>query len=114
LGQVGASIIVRHGRYSNTTGPNPCDYDADEIIGCAALRLRIGAQRLRSECMDCSASSLASEINAKSAARSQHNGGVNVLLCDASVRFIVNGINSQVWHALHTRNQKDLANLEAE
>lgn len=106
LGQVGASIIVRHGQFSNTTGPNACDYDSDEIIGCAALKLKLGPQRLRGECMDCNESILASELNAKSTSRSLHSGGVNVMMCD-SVRFLVNGIDSQLWHALHTRNQKE-------
>lgn len=108
LGQVGASVIVRHGQFSNTTGPNSCDYDSDEIIGCAALKQKLGPQRLRGECMDCNDSSLASEINAKSTARSLHNAGVNVMMCDSSARFIADSVDSRIWHALHTRNRKDL------
>jgi prepilin-type N-terminal cleavage/methylation domain-containing protein/prepilin-type processing-associated H-X9-DG protein len=37
------------------------------------------------------------------AARSAHAGGVNVLLCDGSVRPVANGIDLQVWRALSTR-----------
>jgi prepilin-type N-terminal cleavage/methylation domain-containing protein/prepilin-type processing-associated H-X9-DG protein len=37
------------------------------------------------------------------AARSRHPGGVNLLLCDGTVRFITNGITTATWHALATR-----------
>ncbi|MFM8272987.1 MAG: DUF1559 domain-containing protein [Gemmata sp.] len=35
-------------------------------------------------------------------ARSRHSGGVNAVLCDGSVRFIVNGILPSTWQALST------------
>jgi prepilin-type N-terminal cleavage/methylation domain-containing protein/prepilin-type processing-associated H-X9-DG protein len=37
-------------------------------------------------------------------ARSRHSGGVNLLLCDGSVRFAANGVDPVVWRALSTRN----------
>jgi prepilin-type processing-associated H-X9-DG protein len=36
------------------------------------------------------------------AARSRHNGGVNVLFADGDVRFVQNNINIGVWQALGT------------
>ena len=41
-------------------------------------------------------------------ARSRHPGGVNVLLCDGSVRFIKDTINVEVWWALSTRNRGEV------
>lgn len=37
------------------------------------------------------------------AARSYHNGGVNAVFCDGSIRFIANVIELPVWQALGTR-----------
>jgi prepilin-type N-terminal cleavage/methylation domain-containing protein/prepilin-type processing-associated H-X9-DG protein len=37
-------------------------------------------------------------------ASSDHSGGVNVLFCDGSVRFIKSSISMQTWWALGTRN----------
>jgi len=39
-----------------------------------------------------------------SAARSRHTGGVNVAMCDGSVRFIENSIPLAIWQALGTMN----------
>jgi len=114
LGQVGASVIVRHGQFSNTGGPNACDYDADRFIGCSALKQLLGSASLRRDCMDCEPFALETEINVKSTARSLHDGGVMVLLCDGAVRFVVDSIDLGTWHALHTRNQKDDAALSGE
>jgi prepilin-type N-terminal cleavage/methylation domain-containing protein/prepilin-type processing-associated H-X9-DG protein len=41
-------------------------------------------------------------------ASSMHSQGVNVLLCDGSVRFVNNGVSVATWRALGTRNGSDL------
>jgi prepilin-type processing-associated H-X9-DG protein len=43
-----------------------------------------------------------------STARSRHPGGVNVWLCDGSVRFVVNSVSMATWRALATRNNGDV------
>ncbi len=43
-----------------------------------------------------------------STARSQHPGGVNVLMADASVRFVGETITQAVWRGLGTRNGGEL------
>ena len=37
------------------------------------------------------------------AARSNHIGGVTILLCDGSIRFVANSINPTTWRSLSTR-----------
>jgi prepilin-type processing-associated H-X9-DG protein len=37
------------------------------------------------------------------AARSEHPGGVNVAMCDGSVRFVSENVNLEIWRALGTR-----------
>jgi prepilin-type processing-associated H-X9-DG protein len=40
---------------------------------------------------------------ALTAARGNHPGGVNVLLCDGAIRFVEDSIDLDAWHALATR-----------
>jgi prepilin-type N-terminal cleavage/methylation domain-containing protein/prepilin-type processing-associated H-X9-DG protein len=46
----------------------------------------------------------ASHNKALSTARSYHNGGANLLLCDGSVRFVGDGVGLAAWRALATRS----------
>lgn len=41
------------------------------------------------------------------AARSRHNGGVNVLTMDGAAHFVTDGVSLQVWRALATRSGND-------
>ena len=43
-----------------------------------------------------------------SAARSRHTGGVNVALCDGSVRFVRNSISIATWQSLGTMNGSEV------
>ena len=45
-------------------------------------------------------------------ARSRHPGGVNMALCDASVRFISTSINLATWQALGTIRGGETVNIE--
>jgi prepilin-type N-terminal cleavage/methylation domain-containing protein/prepilin-type processing-associated H-X9-DG protein len=46
--------------------------------------------------------------NEYNAARSRHQGGVNVAFCDGSVRWISNNVSLTTWEALGTMNGNDL------
>ena len=50
----------------------------------------------------------ATGANVQLSARSQHVGGVHVLLCDGSVRFASNNISLAVWQALGSMNGGDI------
>jgi len=43
------------------------------------------------------------------AARIMHTNGVNLLLCDGSVRFVQNGVNLATWRAIGTRANGEVA-----
>jgi prepilin-type N-terminal cleavage/methylation domain-containing protein/prepilin-type processing-associated H-X9-DG protein len=47
-----------------------------------------------------------------STARSRHAGGVNVGLCDGSVRFVSNAVQLPAWRALATRNTGEVLTLD--
>jgi prepilin-type N-terminal cleavage/methylation domain-containing protein/prepilin-type processing-associated H-X9-DG protein len=46
--------------------------------------------------------------NCSMSANSSHTNGVNLLLCDGSVRFVSNGISLHSWRALGTRNGNEV------
>jgi prepilin-type N-terminal cleavage/methylation domain-containing protein/prepilin-type processing-associated H-X9-DG protein len=41
-------------------------------------------------------------------ARSSHSGGVNLLLCDGSVRFVANSVDADTWQSLGSRRGGEL------
>ena len=105
LGQVGSSGIARHGKFGDVAGPNQRGIGGDEFIGCGALVEKLGLTALAE--MPCDAHELQQEINAQVGARSLHPGGVQVLMCDGAVHFVVDDVDLDVWHAAHTRQRRD-------
>ena len=53
------------------------------------------------------------ENGATYAAGSRHPGGVNVLLCDGSVRFVKSTVAFEPWNALGTRANNDVISGDA-
>jgi prepilin-type N-terminal cleavage/methylation domain-containing protein/prepilin-type processing-associated H-X9-DG protein len=45
--------------------------------------------------------------------RSRHPGGVNVLLCDGSVKFVKNSVNRIVWWAIGSRGLGEVVSADA-
>ncbi|HEV3137073.1 MAG TPA: DUF1559 domain-containing protein, partial [Pirellulales bacterium] len=103
LGQVASSLIARHGKYADAGGPNPLNPGSEEFIGCTALAQKVGEGGLAAERMPCNIEGTAREANTQGAARSMHSGGLNVLFADGSVHFVVDAVDADVWHAMHTR-----------
>src|SRR5262249_8143260 len=46
-------------------------------------------------------------------ASSNHSGGVNVLMCDGSVRFVKSSINMTTWWAIGTKNNNEVVSADA-
>ena len=46
-------------------------------------------------------------------ASSRHSGGVNLLLCDGSVRFVKSSVTSTIWWALGTRNGGEVVSSDS-
>lgn len=102
LGQIGSSVTARHGKHDLHSGD---EAPADEIVNCAILCEDVGFDRLRREGMMCNPQNLG--VNTRVSARSLHDNGVHVLLCDGAVRYINQSIPVDIWHALHTRDRGD-------
>lgn len=107
LGQVGSSAIARSGIHGASGHPNSSDPSGEEFIGCTNLTIAMGTARLEGEGMACNVSGASQEANIQSASRSSHTGGVNILLCDGAVRFVLDDIAGDQWHALQTRASAD-------
>jgi prepilin-type processing-associated H-X9-DG protein len=45
-------------------------------------------------------------------ASSRHTGGVNVVMCDGSARFVSNDVNLLTWRALASRNGEEVIGEE--
>ena len=107
LGQVGSSMIARHGLHDDAGGPNNKSPYSEEFIGCAALTEKLGVAALVAEGMGCYPRLPEREANVQAGARSLHTGGVHVLLCDGSTQFVRDEVDAHVWHAIHTRDRRE-------
>lgn len=102
MGAVGASAIFGHG-VTDDSGPNNCIDVADDILGGQDVADAFGLEYLGAACMGCYG-----KASVQATMRSLHADGVNVGLCDGSVRFLNNSIEHTVkpqtdteWHVLN-------------
>jgi prepilin-type N-terminal cleavage/methylation domain-containing protein/prepilin-type processing-associated H-X9-DG protein len=109
------SALWAHGYVCDANGPNCTWYDADDVQSCSDIAVAIGdgnesvghsaLAALNMACWD------GNGPNWQQAARSMHPGGVNVAMCDGSVRFISDFVelgtsssNLGVWDKLNLSN----------
>jgi prepilin-type N-terminal cleavage/methylation domain-containing protein/prepilin-type processing-associated H-X9-DG protein len=85
-GYLWASGEIRCASYNHYYPPNTTRYDCMSLIPASTTSGRHNYTALGFK-----------------AARSNHPGGVNLLLADGSVRFVTNGIRLDTWQALSTR-----------
>lgn len=104
LGFVGASATARHGIVDEGDyGPNKRPPGSDDIVGCAELKKHFSEEELFAQGMTCHVET-PTEINSQATSRSMHAGGVYVLMGDASVHFISDAVNIDVWYNMHKRD----------
>jgi prepilin-type N-terminal cleavage/methylation domain-containing protein/prepilin-type processing-associated H-X9-DG protein len=102
LGHAGASVLARYGAGSDDNGPNNCSVLGDDVFSdvcstatgiCATTPVNPVSQ---GECMSCYSGAVFDQATI----RSKHPGGVHVAMCDGSVGFINDDIEtSGCWGA---------------
>jgi formylglycine-generating enzyme required for sulfatase activity len=110
LGQIGGSITWAHGVSGDAGGPNNQWKRSDDVLGCGELHRVLGEERLAELRMPCCPYC---RWNAQATARSLHPWGVHVLMLDGSARFIGDGVDPVVWHAIHSRETRFDGLIEA-
>jgi hypothetical protein len=94
MGTAGASALFKHGCGGDANGPNPANPDSDDIEGCDILQTNPGVPRLTSQKMTCWQPCPSMQATV----RSLHPGGTVVVLCDGSVQFMRETIETTGYH----------------
>ncbi len=94
MGTAAASNLTSHGFGGDCNGPNPANESSDDFTGCYDLmwkpEIGPGPAVLTQERMTCCDGCR----NYQAAPRSRHPGGVHVVMCDGSVHWINDDINT--------------------
>ncbi len=87
MGAPGASTLFGHGT-DDDNAPDDCTASADNILGCSDIFSALGSAAVTQACMGCV------DGNTQAVPRSSHYAGIYVAMCDGSVRFIADFIES--------------------
>ncbi|MFO0788566.1 MAG: DUF1559 domain-containing protein [Pirellulales bacterium] len=88
FGHVGGNLLAYHGWGGDDNGPNWCGASGDDIGGVAPLNCL--SAELAATCMSCYGPGAFDQATT----RSTHSGGVFVAMCDGSVQFISDDIET--------------------
>jgi hypothetical protein len=103
LGMVGSSVTHQHGLYGDAGSPNRSTPNADDIYGCHETTEALGREWLIDEKMPCAAHLFRPR---QATARSMHPGGVHCLMLDGSCHFVTDDVSVDVWHVMHSRENR--------
>lgn len=84
MGHAGSSLLAMFGSRGDANGPNACYTNSDDVYCDVSL-----GNMNQTECMSCDPGYFA-----QAAARSQHAGGVFLAMCDGSVQFVSDDIET--------------------
>ncbi|MEW4491102.1 DUF1559 domain-containing protein [Thalassoglobus sp. JC818] len=87
----------------NSADPRQFSWYSGEIR-CASYNHYYSPNSSNYDCVANGPASLGYIASGWKAARSRHSGGVNLLLCDGSARFISDSIDMGIWRSLATRS----------
>jgi prepilin-type N-terminal cleavage/methylation domain-containing protein len=86
FGHAGGSLLALYGSGGDDNGPNACNTLADDVYSDVCQ-----TDLARAECMDCNSTGGGAD---QATVRSTHQGGVFVAMCDGSVQFISDNIET--------------------
>jgi hypothetical protein len=86
FGHAGGNLVAWHGWGGDDDGPNFCGIEGDDIGGT----VNCGSIELLTQCMGCNGPGSFDQATS----RSMHPGGVFIAMCDGSVQFINDDIET--------------------
>jgi prepilin-type N-terminal cleavage/methylation domain-containing protein len=86
FGHAGASLLAMFGSGGDANGPNACNFSADDVYSDVCE-----TDLAQAECIDCFAPGGGAD---QATVRSLHQGGVFVAMCDGSVTFVSDDIET--------------------
>jgi len=111
IGFVGASATAGHGIYRRAGNPNNPSPESDVVANCENVRSLVGGgESLAAMGMGCHPWTIQG-ASIEAGARSLHPGGVNLLMLGGSVHFVVDEVDPDVWHNMHSRDYRGQLNL---
>lgn len=85
MGHAGASLVAMYGSEGDANGPNACYAWSDDVYSDVCQK-----PVATSECMDC----YSGDAFAQATVRSMHEGGAHVTMCDGSVTFVSDDVET--------------------